>query len=313
MIENILFIFIIILIIYFFYIHLINTIDKKLNSINIDINYPEYEHFNNTKSETFDSESDNTSNKKIINKKEYTFIDNNLTKTNFDNEYYEQMNKNNRVEGFFVDPPNTYKEWDIEKKQTQVCCKNHEHKKDGRDLNCTYGVTNYSDPHDMSPIDLRLFQLNYPQNMTLQDYINWLYCFIDKEDELPYNHLKNLQKLKAGKELIQEDGILPPPGYYYPASNSENYFKKMYNTTQEFNIASPLNSSTGPMLGYNYDQYSEFLQNMDLKGQSGDLRNPDIGLKKNAKKLYNYINPQDSNNINMDNKYQIYRMKNVEI
>lgn len=302
MIQNTIFIFIIliivILIIYFFYIHIINTIDKKLNTINIDIKYPDYEHFKNN----------NTLN--IPEKNSEKIID--IKKTNYDTEYYQEQNKN-KVEGFGIDPPNVYKEWNIEKKKTQVCCKNHEHLKDGRDLNCKYGVTNYHDPHDMSPIDLRFFKLNYPKNMTLQDYINWLYCFVDNEDELPYNHLKNLQKLKSGKELIEEEGILPPPGYYYPSNNSEDYFNKLYNNKQEFNTAFHLNSSTGPMLGYNYDQYSEFLQNMDLKGQSGEIRNPDIGIKKNAKKLYNYINPKDSNSINIDNDYQIYRMKNVEI
>ena len=40
--------------------------------------------------------------------------------------------------------------------------------------------------------------------MTLQDYINWLYCYMDKEDQLPYNHLRNLEKLKMGKELKEE-------------------------------------------------------------------------------------------------------------
>jgi hypothetical protein len=116
-----------------------------------------------------------------------------------------------------------------------------------------------------------------------------------------------------GKELKEEAGVLPPPGYYYPPLNSKDYFDKLYNDKNEFNIAGPLNSTTGPMLGYNYDEYSEFQQSMDLYGISGTLRNKDIAKKKNAKKLYNYINPQDSNNINFDNETQIYRMKNVEI
>ena len=189
----------------------------------------------------------------------------------------------------------------------------HIHKKAGNDTKCTYGLTNYADPKDMSPVDFKIFNLNYPPNMTLQDYVNWLYCYIDKEDQLPYNHLKNLEKLKLGKELIEETGVLPPPGYYYPALNAKDYFEKMYNETNEFNIAGPLNSTTGPMLGYNYDEYSEFSQNSDLYGSSGTLRNKDIPLKKDAKKLFNYINPKDSNSLNIDNENQIYRMKNVEI
>ena len=33
----------------------------------------------------------------------------------------------------------------------------------------------------------------------------------------------------------------------------------------------------------------------------------------NAKKLYNYINPKDSNSLNIDKESEIYRIKNVEI
>jgi hypothetical protein len=293
---------------YIFGIILINTINDKLKNINIDIKYP-IENFNNkteiedNKKEIVISNTYNTETGKKIN-------DN---KTNFDNEYYQQMNENNKVEGFINDPPNSFKIWNIEKKKTQTCIKNHKHTKDGKDLNCTYGVTNYADPKDISQIDYKIFYLNYPPNMTLQDYINWLYCYIDREEELPYNHLKNLEKIKIGKELIQEEGVLPPPGYHYPPLNSEDYFNKMYNSKQEFNTAFPLNSNTASLIGYNYDDYSEFSQNTNVYGTSGQLRNPDIGLKKNAKKLFDYINPKDSNSLNIDKEYQIYRMKNVEI
>ena len=304
MIYILFFTLIIIIVGYIFGISLINTIDKKLNNINIDIKYP-HENFVNNNIETkqknkntnFDDEYDKQKNKN----------------TNFDNEYYQQMNKNNKVEGFSNVPGSEFKEWNIEKKKTKLCIKNHEHQKDGNTLNCTYGVTNYAQPKDMSPIDLKIFNLNYPPNLTLQDYINWLFCFIDKEEQLPYNHLKNLEKLKNGKELIQEDGVLPPPSYYYPSLSAEDYFDKMYNNINEFSIAPPLNSNTGPMLGYNYNDYSEFSQNVNTYGSTGTLRNEDIGVKKNAKKLYNYINPKDSNNINIDNETEIYRIKNVEV
>jgi hypothetical protein len=274
-------------------------IDKKLNKINIDIKYPNIENF---------SSSDDNDNEqiKVVNKVIYSDI--NVDKENI------KITKDNKkfkfdMEGF--DNKDLYKPWEIEKKKSNSCCKNHVHIKDGKNTNCTYGVTNYADPKDMSPIDLRIFYLNYPPNMTLQDYINWLYCYVGNEDQLPYNHLKNLEKLKNGKELIAQEGIIPPPGYYFPSMNAKDYFDKMYNNTQEFNIASPLNSTTGPMLGYNYNDYSEFLSEMN--GVSGEIRNPDIGLKKNAKNLYNYINPRDSNSINIDNENQIYRIKNIEV
>ena len=320
--TNILLIFVVtFLIAFLFGLVVVKLIDSRLNKINLNI-----ENFKNNESKTNTEEEDNEN---IIHKNEIEVVQSNIVQTNsyniskknttnninynFDRDYYEQMNKNSKIEGFTNMENKSFKQWDIQQKETQVCFKNHKHVKDGRDLNCKYGVTNYSDPHDMSPMDYKIFILNYPTNLTLQDYINWLYCFIGKEDELPYNHLKNLEKLKHGKELIVEEGVLPPPGYYYPPLSSEAYFEKMYNDKNEFNLAPPLNSNTGPMIGYNYDEYSEFTQNMDVNGSTGTLRNEDIYLKKNAKKLYNYINPKDSNSLNIDNESEIYRIKNNEI
>ena len=302
MISNILLIFIVTaLIAFLFGLIIVNLIDNRLNKFNLNI-----ESFKNNI-----SEEDTIVKTNIYNVSKENVKSN--INYNFDNDYYEQMSKNSKIEGFTNMENNTFKNWDIEKKKVQACFKNHSHIKNGKNTQCTYGVTNYSDPNDMSPMDYKIFTLNYPSNLTLQDYINWLYCFIGKENELPYNHLKNLEKLKMGKELVQEEGILPPPGYYYPALTSEVYFEKMYNDKNEFNIAPPLNSNTGPMIGYNYDEYSEFTQNMDVNGSTGTLRNKDIYLKKNAKELYNYINPKDSNRLNLDNESEIYRIKNVEV
>jgi len=286
-----------VIIAYLFGLVLINIIDNRLKNIHLNvpkqdiiINYPEkndiekFENKNETKKET-----------------------------KMNTNYYLKKEKDGKIEGFINKSDNSYKEWNIDKKKTQVCIKNHDHFKNGRDLNCTYGVTNYADPKDMSEMDYKIFNLNYPSNMTLQDYINWLYCYIDKESELPYNHLKNLEKLKAGKELMEEYGVLPPPSYYYPALKSEDYFDKMYSNTNEFQIAPPLNSQTGPMLGYNYNEYSEFSQNFDVYGSTGTITNKDISLKKNAKQLHDYIDSKDSNYLNEDNKNEIYRIKNVEI
>ena len=308
---NIIFIFLITFIIaYLFGIVIVNLIDNRLSKIQLNlpqqdivIKYPE-------SIESFENK------REIINSKTYNFKTGEKIKNNnhnFDSEYYNNMDKNAKVEGYTNNHDDSFKGWNIEEKKMQNCFKNHVHDKKGNFMNCTYGVTNYADPNDLTPIDYKIFKLNYPSNMTLQDYVNWLYCFLDKEDELPYNHLKNLEKLKMGKELKEEHGILPPPGYMYPPQNAKDYFDKMYNNSNEFNIAPPLNSVTGPMLGYNYNDYSEFSQNLDFNGSTGSLRNPDIGLKKNVKKLYNYINPKDSNSLNLENQSEIYRIKNVEV
>ena len=306
--KNIIYLFVVLLITiimgYIFGLILLNLIDDRLNKIN---------------NKNINIEKFNNNNTEIANTKTYNFNDGEeITKKNnkdynFDENYYKLMNKDSIIEGY-GDKNNPFKEWNIEKKKIQICIKNHKHSKAGNDINCTYGVTNYADPADMSPIDYKVFNLNYPPNLTLQDYINWLFCFINKEDDLPYNHLKNLEKLKANISLVEEEGILPPPSYYYPPKDANDYFDKMYNDINEFNIAGPLNSVTGPMLGYNCDEYSEFSQNLDTNGSSGTIRNKeDIAKKKDAKELYNYINPKDSNNLEIENENEIYHIKNVEV
>jgi hypothetical protein len=189
-----------------------------------------------------------------------------------------------------------------------VCFKNHEHKK------CSYGNTNYADPRTMSIIEKRTFTLSYPPNMTMQDYINWLYSFIGKEDQLPYNHLKNLEKLKRGIPLIQENGVCPPPSSTFPPLDAETYFKNMYDVkSNEIAFAPQLNSTTSVLVGSNYNQYSEFSQNFDVYGSSGEIRNPDIAYKMNAKKLDNIIIPKDSNDLELEQKFKPFFVKNIEV
>lgn len=296
---------------YLFGIFLVQIIDNRLSKIKLNIpkqevviQYPE--HFENQKpkkEEILETKTfQNNSNKQ-------------LSKTNFDKDFYNMIEQNEMVEGFENDFAPIFKDWTyLKQEQYEVCFKNHQHVKNGKNTGCLYGVTNYQDPKDMSPIDIKIFTLNYPSNMTMQDYVNWLWCFEGREDQLPYNHLKNLEKMKIGKKLVQENGVCPPPSYYFPSISSEQYFQKMYNdATNEFSVAGPLNSTTGPMLGYNYDEYSEFAQNQDVLGRSGELRNPEIPIQKNAKKLRDFIFPKDSNFIKMDDEYEIYHVKNVEI
>lgn len=332
-IMNILLIFLLTIIIaYLFGLTLINLVDNRLSKIKLNIpqqeiviSYPEsFKNMNDSNNDVINNNNGINNNNNGINNNYGKIKNNNGNSANsngkneiigvFDKEYYNNMSKDKKINGFSNNPDDSYKNWDFEKKKTQACHKYHNHSKERKDTQCNYGTTNYADPNDMSDIDYKIFILNYPNNMTLQDYINWLYCFKDKKDQLPYNHLKNLEKMEMGKELIVEEGILPPPGYYFPKMNAEDYFDKMYNNeTNEFNTAPPLNSNTASMLGYNCDDYSEFSQNLDLYGSTGKLRNPDIGKKKNAKKLYNYIAPKDSNSININNENEIYHIKNIEV
>ena len=288
--------FLIVLIIsYLFFNSIINKLDDKLNNLKFNIPNQEITLKYPNDLEKFENKINIVENKNF---NEEENIDPSIDKNFF---------KDNFIEGFEKMKNNDMQEWENPIKSSHICFENHKHSK------CNLGVMNYPDPKDLSQMDYNIFTLNYPPNMTLQDYINWLYCFLGREYQLPYNHLKNLEKLKSEEKLIEKKGILPPPGYKFPPLTSEEYFNKMYNASQEFDIAAPLNSQTAPMLGYNYDEFSEFTQNSDLYGSSSFMRNCDIKNKKKAKNLHDYVFPKNSNDLQIADKYNIYRHKNVEI
>jgi hypothetical protein len=291
-----------IIISYLFGLSLINKIEDKLN--NIKINIPQQEilvKYPEQKIENFENKVN------IVESKVYNKEQNDIDKIDpeLDKDFYNNSELN--IEGFEKLKKSNQQSWENPLKSSHICYKNHKHNK------CNLGVMNYADPKDMSSMDYNIFVLTYPSNMTLQDYIHWLWCYNGKEYQLTYNHLKNLEKLKNGEQLIEVKGVLPPPGYEKQALTSEEYFNKMYAINNEFNIAASLNSQTGPMLGANYDQYSEFSQNRDLYGSSSYIRNCDIGQKKNANQLNNFVFPKDSNNLEVDKIYDIYRHKKVEL
>lgn len=325
---QIIFIFLItIAIAYIFGFILVDMVNKRLNTIRNEMPYQFerlVEKFENSNSKKDKIEQKNELIQSIsleskTNKDGYreykNLSDDSENIVRFDNEYYENMNPNNIVSGFDAkDTINKDIEWSPStNKSHQACFKDHEHDKSGKRDGCNYGLTNYADPKDMTQIDYNIYILNYPPNFTLQDYVNWLWCYKNKKEKLPYNHLRNLEKLELGKELKVEPGVLPPPSYYFPSLNAEDYFNTLYNTENEFNTAPHLNSTTASMIGYNYNQYSEFSQNSDVYGTSGELRNPDIGLKKTAREVDDYIIPHDSQNLNIEKKYKPYHVKKVEI
>lgn len=285
---------------YIFFQKTLNVFENKINEIkfqqsNIQVELPE--HFKNPptyiiESKKYPVDPESEESLKIDPK-----IDQDFSKKN--NFLLEGFNKN--------ESKDDYKKWEQTKSSSHLCREDHKHSK------CNLGVMNYADPKDLSQMDFNIFKLNYPPNMTMQDYIHWLYCYKGEEYKLPYNHLKNLEKLKKGIELKEEKGVCPPPGYDYAPLTSDKYFDQMYNINDEFKIAGKLNSPTGPLLGYNAEDYSEFNQNLDVKGTSSYLRNCDIALKKTAKHVRDFVQPKDSNDIDQTKLYEKYYVKENEI
>jgi len=173
--------------------------------------------------------------------------------------------------------------------KSSICCLDHEKCKTGRTVMCNYGPTNYAFPSDMSPIDKRIFMLNYSENFTLQDYVNWLKCFKDNKNELPYNHLKNLDKIDRGEKLRYKKGVLPPPVSVQPQLSSQEYFDKLYSRAGRIQIY-PKESG---ILGYNYNEFPAFYQNFDEYGSVGRIYNvKDVRKKYSPKLVNNFVEPK---------------------
>lgn len=288
--QNIIYFVIIILIAYLFGLVLVSIIDKRLSKINLTIPKQNVV-IKLEKNMSSDNKYTINQNKKNIN------ISKNIkTKPKFDKEFYSMQDN---IEGFSNLKTNEickkYEPLDstiFYNNKFKACCKNHKHCKLGN-AECNYGPTNYADPLDMSVTDKKLFMLSYPNNMTLQDYVNWLQCFVGKEDELSYNHLVNLEKLLEGRELKYQEGVLPPPAKVSPPLTSQEYFDRLYNEDGEINLAAPLNSTRGALMAANYGDYSEFWQNNQQYGTSGKIFNKkNLAKKKFVKTVDNYIRPR---------------------
>lgn len=174
-----------------------------------------------------------------------------------------------------------------------ICCLDHEKCKSGDTVVCNYGMTNYAHPYDMSPIDKKIYMLNYSGNFTMQDYVNWLLCFKDKKNELPYNHLKNLNKIEKGEQLIPKNGIVPPPAEIQQELSSEEYFNKLYGDVNVGNIQIYPQMGKGQLLGYNYKEYPAFYQNFQQYGSSDRIYNvKELKKKYPVKLVNNYVQPK---------------------
>ena len=128
----------------------------------------------------------------------------------------------------------------IDNSNNSVCCINHNHD----DYKCKYGTVNFPNPRNINGIDRRIFKLNYQDNMTLQDYINWLFLFTDDESALSYEHYKFYNELKKGCSLKYVKGICPPSARKInkPITSNE-YYTNLYDDLENSNFTKLINES----------------------------------------------------------------------
>lgn len=283
------------LVAYILGITLVNVVDKRLS--NISINVPKQnvtvnmEKFSNSP-DGIDSASDTKTT--LVDDDEQTFEPNTKV-TNFADIQQEVKDmKTPAING--VDKFRDYRLrpdlFNQSSPPENTCQLNHHHK------NCNYGPTNYPEPTDMSRTELIAFRTNYPQNMTLQDYVNWLWSN-KHNNNLSNEHKHNLHKLKTGQTLKYQAGSVPPPPRPYPESRTASeHFSNIYKNTPfepKYSMTSPLynrdkDPNAEPFAASNYED-AETLSDANALGVPCDV-NSDRPRKMNADTLFKMTTPQ---------------------
>jgi len=159
---------------------------------------------------------------------------------------------------------------------------------------------NYPSPDDMSSNERTAFKYGYPNQLTMQDYVNWLYLYRDSPTLLNLEHNINYQKLIKNVPIQYEEGKVPPPSKRLTPLKAEDYFHSMYtqNPTnidplftqtinQDVRVAS--NIGTSGILAANYNDYPDFKQNFDVMGTSQYVYNNELAEKTDPYFLQKYL------------------------
>jgi hypothetical protein len=169
------------------------------------------------------------------------------------------------------------------------------------------GPTNYPEPREMSAEQRRMFMWGYPADMTMQDYINWLWLYRGaNQDALDLEHRVNLDRLLEGRTLNTN---VPPSTRQVAPLNGQDYFLRQYpdvgsgstygggrvpepNSGARYPVASEPNTVMGSVRPANVNQYANQADNWDVWGQAGYVVNPELGRKVDAAELTRKVTPQ---------------------
>lgn len=233
-------IFIIVLLSYIIGLTVVGVVDKRLSDISI--NLPK-QNVVVQMPNNVDVNTDFLETKEPISRKKYVpFTSDDKIIEGFTNEVQHYV-LNNPISGLrgekcdnMVKPGVTYN-----------CCY-EDHKSNGHKT-CQYGTTNYPDPATLTPVDRRYYKYNFQPDFTLQDYVNWLWMYKNTEEDLPYEHLRNLTKLKKGIQISEI-----PKNIQSIPRNTAVYFDKLYNH-EDLNMMGPLGSESNYLMSANESQY----------------------------------------------------------
>lgn len=313
---------IIILVSYMIGIMIVNTVDKRMSDISINMPKITITDKTYTPNEyNIDTDIANGMEKEYLSptakgmKKEY------LSPTNKTIEYFEPSESpcNNKDLGC-----NTDSDCNVVNGNGKNVCKSDNtcYCVEGSGRFCHYGPTNFQDPKNMTDEQRKRFKDKFRSNMTLQDYKNWLMLYKNDQCHLRDHHKRNLKILLKGGQLKETD----IPGIRAKAPiNASDYFEKMYKSGM-ISIHYPDTSVTGAMVGSNYDQYDDFIP-PELMEQTWLTGKVDMykDSKINAHALNYFIRPEvttgeeeaflgeryklDENVHNLDGKKDLYTIK----
>jgi len=163
---------------------------------------------------------------------------------------------------------------------------------------------NYKNPDEMSSYERNAFKYGYPNAMTMQDYVNWLYLYRNSPDLLSLEHNINYQKLIKNITIRFEKGFTPPPSRRLAPLKAEDYFHAMYtqNPTQldplftqtrnaAVRVASNFGDPKNGMMAFNYDEYPNFSQNFDVMGTTQFVYNNELAEKTDPYFLQKFVGP----------------------
>lgn len=172
-------------------------------------------------------------------------------------------------------------------RQENVCIFNHKHQ------NCRYGVTNYPEPCDMSPTDRKAFALSYPKNLTLQDYINWLWTN-KRNTNLSKEHMTNLTKIKRRIPLKYEAGVIPPLSNPQDSKTVSEHFANLYKDGFGFKypVTTRLYTDDPNVEAFSASNYEDCETQSDANNLGSAFDPPKNPKKFNAKTLFRMTTPQ---------------------
>lgn len=161
---------------------------------------------------------------------------------------------------------------------------------------------NYPSLKDMSIVERNAFKFGYPDGMTMQDYVNWIYLFRKTPNLLNLEHYINYEKLIAGIPIYYKKDKTPPPSKKLTPLNADDYFNRMYTKpptipdktltyTINEDVRVAANQGTSGIMPRNYDDYGDFSQNFDVMGSTGYIYNPELADKTDPYFLRNMVGP----------------------